>query len=262
MLRKFTSGSFIKFALGSSAVTGAASFAAIVKLTNTELGSMVSYLDAGGSNAEPYYDFQVEASKLEIYKSGASRAIEVGALGGVWVLVAATKASGTAAARLHLYRFDTETWTHENGGAAIGNASENVGGKLVIGQWQGSEQFVGLYAASAVWNKALTDGEVEALVEVTAISKWKAKGPVGMWMLNQESTSEKVLDFTGNGADESSHSGTEVVAGSPPIPFTEGEEGEEEEEEEPEGATVMVDVGGVLVAAKRYVDVGGELISA
>jgi len=258
--RKFTEGSKVLCKIGACGVTGAVSFAALVKLDGTvkhvkeevpieefneeteeweiigyetiereeapglERGSMVSALDSAKTNPGSFYDFQVEGGKLEIFRSGASREIEVKPYGDIWALFFGTKTGGEAKAKLYAYRFDTKTLVGPvEGVGAIKDAAANVGGFINLGQWGSGEQLRGLGAALAVWSKVLTKTEIEELTAATYLEQWLTKTPVGYWDFRQTSLAEKVLDQTGNGADQIELAGTELSAEKPPIPYTKAE---------------------------------------
>ncbi|HEV2790829.1 MAG TPA: hypothetical protein VGV69_05980, partial [Solirubrobacterales bacterium] len=131
---------------------------------------------------------------------------------------AATKASGKAKAKLYIYRLDTKLWQKGEGTGEIENPTE-LAQEIRLGQWGNTEQLQGLYAASAMYNKVLTQAEVEELATASTLQAWLKKGPVGMWMFNQTSTAQTGLDITGNGADQTELVGTTVENVEPPIPY-------------------------------------------
>jgi hypothetical protein len=220
-VRKFEGAARVKCAVGACALKEAVSFLALARLKNTVVGSFVSGAKAGGSLPGSFYDFQVEGSLLEIYKNGGSRALSTTGLGEVWCVFAATKVNGTAKAQLHIYRLDTKTWMHGEGAEAITSPTE-LAEEIRLGQWGTTEQFEGLYAASAMYNKVLTQAEIEELATATSLQVWLKRGPVGMWMFNQASTAEAVQDITGNGANQTELVGTTVENVEPPIPYFAG----------------------------------------
>jgi hypothetical protein len=219
MVRKFTPSSVVRCSLGACGVTGAVSFAAIVKLENTFNGCMISAVNSSKASPTSFYDFQVEGGELEIYREGASRKITMSPYLGIWALLAATKAAGTAKAQLYAYRFDTKAWVNEEGAFAIADAAANPGGYIQLGMWESGEPLNALYAAGAMWNKVLSKAEIEELAAVKSIESWLGKSPVGMWMFNQASVEETVKDLTGNGANQVERTGTTVSEENPPIPY-------------------------------------------
>lgn len=220
-VRKFEGASRVRCAVGACALKGPVSFITLARLKKTTVGSFVSGAKAGGGLPGSFYDFQVEGSLLEIYKNGGSRAISTTELGEVWCVFAGTKVSGVAPAQLHVYRLDTKTWQHATGVGEINNPTESAE-EIRLGQWGTSEQFEGLYAASAMYDKVLTQAEIEELATAPSLEAWLSKGPVGMWMFNQSSTAEPVQDITGKGANQTELLGTTVENVEPPIPYKSG----------------------------------------
>lgn len=269
--RKFGDNSKVVCKIGACGITGDVSFAALVLLDGTvvhhkeevpieeefpvgseeyiiigyetveydtypgvEVGSMISAVSAAKAEAGSFYDFQIEGGKLEIYRSGASREIEIKPYGNRWALLFATKATGTTKAKLYAYRFDTKTLVGPiEGATAISDAASNVGGFIQLGQWNGGEQLRGLYAAGAMWNRVLTKAEIEELISASYLEQWLTKTPKGMWLFNQTSLETAVKDITGNGADQVERVGTELSAEVPPIPYTKAEFEEPKKESSP-----------------------------
>ena len=138
---------------------------------------------------------------------------------GEWALLVVTKATGTVKPRFHLWK--SGSWSHADVTATLadyaGETQTNVrlGRFLTYNDW-----FRGDIAAAAHWaSKALSDAECEALVTAGSLEGWAGKSPSGLWLFNQVSLSEEVKDKTANGANQTSRSGTTVVAEQPPIPY-------------------------------------------
>lgn len=93
---------------------------------------------------------------------------------GAHVLVGMTKTTGTTTARFHLYRFDTNTWTHQAGSGT--NVNSGVLNTLIIGTTDtgGSEPLSGEVFALGVWQaQVMTDSEFERL----ARGNWLSLAP-------------------------------------------------------------------------------------
>ncbi|HET7443278.1 MAG TPA: hypothetical protein VFJ57_01325 [Solirubrobacterales bacterium] len=138
---------------------------------------------------------------------------------GEWALLVVTKATGTVKPRFHLWKGGS--WNHVDAGGTLadyaGETQTNVrlGRFLTYNDW-----FRGDIAAAAHWaSKALSDAECEALVAVGSLEGWAGKSPSGLWLFNQVSLSDEVKDKTANAANQTSRSGTTVVAEAPPIPY-------------------------------------------
>lgn len=131
-----------------------------------------------------------------------------------WVLIAHTKADGSAVPREHEYRYLTSTWAHADTAAAVPDGgAPGVGGSVVLGRWE-TDFLQGELVAAAVWDRALTDGELEDLV--SSLPAWEDAAPLALWSLGQASVDDPVLDLAGGGADQTAIVGTSVSADEPP----------------------------------------------
>lgn len=129
-----------------------------------------------------------------------------------WVWVAQRKAAGAAHYEwaYGLYPIadpDTDVVFGEDTGAA--NHSD---------PGAGDEVWIGLAAVSgnrelavmAMFDSRLSDAVIKSIF-TEALSDLMAAGPVGCWPLNQADTADDVIDVTGNGADQTSITGTAVA---------------------------------------------------
>ncbi len=127
-----------------------------------------------------------------------------------WVFVAATKPAGSSTGRVHLYVYQTRTWVHENAVGvampdAVPDAGANFGARAGPGSFYGGDIAVG-----GAWAANLTDAQVEALA--FRLHSWWLPSTKGIWVLDQAATGTKVWDLTGNGANESTITGTSVAS--------------------------------------------------
>jgi hypothetical protein len=133
-----------------------------------------------------------------------------------WRLAVVTKAGGTATPRFHVYDFATDDWEHDDASNAIGDGGSVPGGVIRIGSWNSGHEFAGDYAAAGLWASALTDEQVERLAG--SYEAWLALEPAGMWIFNQPELDRPVLDETGGGADEITHSDeTDLLPNASPL---------------------------------------------
>lgn len=135
-----------------------------------------------------------------------------------YAIIGFSTATGTAAVRLHYYRFSTTTWAHADASGTYAKGSSVAGGEVWL---SGSDVYDGDQAAVVLLNTNLSvDADVEAFAAVSGLDEWGAHASaVGGWRLNQAATSTAVTDDTGNGADQTAITGTTVVAEDPPIPY-------------------------------------------
>lgn len=140
-----------------------------------------------------------------------------------WVILAATKASGTATPRYHKYTFSTGVWVHENGDGTVDNGPTAAStARIRLGSYEaGTGGFEGDMAAAGLWRRVLTDAEIERLA--ISLLTWVDSAPTAMWVLDQAATGSAVNDWTGGGAQQAAISGTAVATGaSPPLAYTPG----------------------------------------
>jgi hypothetical protein len=86
------------------------------------------------------------------------------------------------------------------------------GGKIYDGFGDG-DYHNGLIAMNAIFNKQLTDAQVE----LCAIS-WRnllSQSPVGAWLLLPHLTTSPIVDWTGGGANETARVGTSISTDGP-----------------------------------------------
>lgn len=126
-----------------------------------------------------------------------------------WVLIAASKASGTVAARLHKYVFNTATWTHDNAANTAANSGVAATSARIGSTQSPAVFFGGDIGILGVANTVLNDSAIEALTSGEAA--WDSAGFVAKWMLDQASTATPVDDDIG-AADQSAITGTSVTA--------------------------------------------------
>lgn len=211
----------IRASVGACNLTGAFSMAALVRSDTT--GPWQGIV-SNRTTTETAWALQKKPAgvlSLEHETNGSESKLSV-ADDMRWYLLVVTKATGTATPRFHRYDFSTKTWTHENGNVSLGNRPTQAGGAIHFAEYTtASDNFMGDFAAVAEWaGTALTDGQCESLVTASDIKKgWKALSPSGLWCFDQAAVTTSVEDLTGNGANQTSRTGTEVVAEEPPIPY-------------------------------------------
>lgn len=215
----------IHFGIGSCNLTGAFTIAMLCR--NWELhinDSMIVNHTSNNSLAVSFYQADygglVAAPGLSVGGSGADAPdyvthpeMEWGYTHD-WVIQVITKATGSATPRYHLYR--NGTWRHADGQAALGNPSTQAGGNIRIPSFAGLSFDPLDVAVAAQWNgTALSDGQIETLTTNLQSQDWFDLDPSGLWNFNQASTGTAVDDVTGNGADQTSITGTTVISDGP-----------------------------------------------
>ena len=134
-----------------------------------------------------------------------------------WVLIGFDKATGTTTPRIHKYVFSTGVWSHENATATAADGASVAGGNVCFGDDRGGSYAFNSadYALAGIWGTVLSDSEWEDLAD--SYDNWVNSSPVGLWKWNQTSTGTSLTDLTGNGANQTSLTGTSVINEAPPL---------------------------------------------
>lgn len=195
---------------------GYGTFALIAKRSGTTPAQPISMWDGSVGQFQIY--LTATTGEMHLYTGSSSNSTITFVSADGWVLIAAGKANGTDAGRFHKYVYNTGVWTHANGDTAIANApAPGVNGSVHINTVAGPN-FTGMdVAVAAFWSRNLTDAELVTLPN--SLHAWMNQTPQGLWVLDQELTTQKVRDLTGNGANEIALTGTAVAAGTATIPL-------------------------------------------
>lgn len=205
-------GTAINTSIGTLAGVGTGAYT-IVALTNPQAadGGIISFKVTSSFDIEIIGDTSAWFGAND-FTSGYTGHYTVGD----WQIIGQSKAAGTNVYRWHWWNYTTNsakdhadgTGTHANPGAITAVA---IGDADVRGR--------GFIAAIAVWKRVLSDAEFNSLC-TTNLSDWMAVSggaPDAIWALNVAAAS--VVDGTGNGANESSVSGTISLTGTDPPSF-------------------------------------------
>jgi hypothetical protein len=130
-----------------------------------------------------------------------------------WRWYVMTKASGSAAPRIHVWDL-SGTWTHTDNSAAVGDGSGPIDSFVIGGAGGTSNGWRGSIAVAALWASALDDAGVEAAMTLAAADTLDA-APDWMARFNQAAITTDVTDDTAGGGDQSAIAGTTVDADDP-----------------------------------------------
>jgi hypothetical protein len=129
-------------------------------------------------------------------------------------LLAATRVYG-AAARMHYINYSTGAWQHVSLPSGGTSGTTTTPTAVTLGAAPGgSNRLNGGLAAAAAYDYAMTDEQVETLAY--SLNNWINLTPAAMWVLDQSDVSQAVIDWTGNGANQTAITGTTVSATSFP----------------------------------------------
>lgn len=207
---------------GLTAVTVAGTRVAIVRrAANSANHSLISLADA--SSYSSLWSFN-DTNNLRLFGQGlglGDSTFTVTSSDG-WVLVASTKATGSVPLSSYKYVYGTDAWTVNTtaGNVADGTAPGGSGSVKIGAYYDGLGSFFnGEMAAAAVFNRALTQAEIEALAH--SLMAWRDAAPSALWILDQDQTSQPVYDLSGGGANQSAIVGTSAASSSSPVAYGE-----------------------------------------
>jgi hypothetical protein len=145
-----------------------------------------------------------------------NNATSAGAAGGTvevedgWCIIGFTRPAGAAqTVRGHLFK--SGAWTHFNFPTTLNNGGSTptqVRFGSYLGSVAGAEFEI---AVAAVWDSELSDGNIETLDNNTSTTDWYDLSPTALWEYGQAAVTTDVTDLTGNGANQTSRTGTDVV---------------------------------------------------
>lgn len=222
MARRFTRASSERINIGSAGLAGlnfqwGTIAVCAYDVTNPGAAAGMAYVGTNqftgdlayigiGNNLADWYDGTTERV--------GSTAVEIAEP----LVVVATKASGSATPRFHKYRFNTNTWLHENGDGA--NVDGATATSFTLGAEADSSPFAALDAevwAIGIWpSRVMTDSECERL----ARGNWLNYGPAfyEQWTDGRE-VGDMVTTLGRNRSRQTSRTGTTRGAQKPPPGF-------------------------------------------
>jgi len=223
MARSFTSTTDkVACAIGACGLQGGAlqTMAAIMRRTSNGVLGVIFYVGSAtsGDARSQFAVLTTNNLQLRLGNGTASSTFTVTVSDG-WVLAAVTKNDvNPATVRFHKYVYTTNTWTHADSASMLGD-STHPSNSLAIGNWSDASlgfPLPGDIDMAGIWNYNMSDAQVESLP--FDLAAWYAPAvPRGMWRLDQDSTSQKVIDMTGGGANQSLVTGTAVSTASTPM---------------------------------------------
>lgn len=189
----------VNTSIGTLAAVGTGSYT-LVALVNPAVTAGGAAI---GMKVSTGFDVQIIWDTGKFFGGGDFSAGFGTVVAGDWQVIGQSKTSGSNVYRWHYWDYTLAgakshadgTGTHANPGAItsvlLGDGDNRNGGQI---------------AAVAVWKRVLSDSEFNSLC-TTNLSDWNALAPDALWALNVASPT-LVLDATGNGANESSVTGT------------------------------------------------------
>jgi hypothetical protein len=170
MSRLFAPNDQISYPVPASGVNvnGAHTLLVIARITVTADNTWLSFLETETSAAAAAASLHRQQLSATLGSVGWAANGSLLANGGPaltdsdgWLLVASTKAAGSSVPRLHSSIIASATHRHNDHGAALAAANSIASGTIRLGG--NDDFFTGRMAAAAIFDKALTDGEIEGI---------------------------------------------------------------------------------------------------
>jgi len=181
--------------------------------------SYISLLNSGAYSGQ--YGVITSTPRFIMYASASSGAQMVSSSvvlteADGWCVIAITKVTGSTLPRMSIYK--AGAWTHANATSAAG-LSFGAWTTPVIGNTAATSKCTADIAWQGLWNSVLSDANIETSIVGGFISDTavQALAPSALWYLNQWNIGTPVPDWTGNGANEASHTGTRAVYSDIPL---------------------------------------------
>lgn len=219
MARTFNGTSdVVALSAGASPVTtGATTWVAVVRISayTASTSNPLSFLDSGGSVGGSIRISSTGGLSANISSSIVSPSTAMTVPTGTWVLLAIVRAAGTVTTRFLMYRFDTDTWTIFNSSGTNAGSATSLTTVGLGADPRGVSYTNGDVEAAATFASQLGDDRIASLT--VSFAAWLSAAPSSMWVLDQQATTQRVVDWAGGGANQSILTGTTVSTNSVPI---------------------------------------------
>lgn len=217
MPRTIPSGNGIAVATGQIPTSDQHTFLAVVNVpTLVSTQTVISINSAAGN------------SRLEIQSTGTPRSLVNGSnqawstthnftAGMGWMFIAASKdASGNF--RRCTYSYATGTLVTSTSTSALTGTNDALTSAFLGGRTVSGFSLIGDMAACGAFSRYVASA-ADLANYAFSLRSWLSLGPGAMWVLDQDSVSVPVLDWTGGAANQSAITGTSVATASSPIGY-------------------------------------------
>jgi hypothetical protein len=214
MARRFTAASTegLTTAAGGVVTPTAFSFAFVIRHVANGAAQQLFRVNTAANG--PVFSGSFDGSaRLSIFNSSTSVAGTVAA--NDWTLVTASKPAGNSPVTAGYFTFSSGSWVRETLGT-LADPTNTPPASVAIGRHPTLTQyFNGDMAAGALWSRALSTSELDQLP--LSLANWLSAGPTAMWVFDQASPAQALLDWTGGGANQTAIIGTSVSTDSVPV---------------------------------------------
>lgn len=163
----FGGQAYIRLGVNGFTAMAYGSVFAVVYIQGIDTVKAPTLVVVGGDSGDfiELYISNTAPNPLKIWNGTASASSTVNAPLNEWCLIGFTKGAGTVTPRLHLYRWPTNAWTHQNATGTLADAAGTGATEHTIGGLGSSaDDLAGdMAAAMVIKSRALSDSEVERL---------------------------------------------------------------------------------------------------
>lgn len=202
---------------GTSIDVGFGSLAAFVYFDSFAATQQVFCL---ASSSTGRMQLRVNTSGNPVFRIGTTDITDAGVTltASKWYVLAYGKTTGTTTPRGHIYDVAAGTWTHSDFDATSANSTALATNfKFGTAANAASPWLNGRLAGAAFFDYALSDAQAENLAN--SWQHWLDLIPICMWLFDQETTGQAVIDLTGRGANQSVLTGTSIGTESVPMSY-------------------------------------------
>lgn len=167
--------------------------------------ALLSFDGSAGGNQRGNVGYTT-GSALQLSVSGLSRTFGASftIANDTWYLFVVRKADGNGVTpTANLYNYTTATWVGWTNGSGTLDDDATALVEVQMGNQPGGFPLNGKIAGAVIYNSVLSNTDAETLE--TSAQNWFDLGPVAMWRPGE---TDPVVDDTGNGADQTSITGT------------------------------------------------------
>lgn len=153
---------------------------------------------------------------LQVVSSGFDTSFGFTIPNNTWVFLATTKPDGDGVTPSGwMYRYDTNAWSTASGVGTVNEDSMTIATVRIGNSENADFWFIGDIHLDAGWSRALSDAELRQLP--FSLQAWYASAPTFGHLLDQQATTQSVIDWTGGGANQTSLSNTSIATTSLPV---------------------------------------------
>jgi hypothetical protein len=198
---------------------GSFTLLAVLKPTSKQDGECIMEVCSGSADCAGMWDGGSTKFNLQddTYYDGPNNSADT-----TWQISVITCTGTGNGPRYHRWPLAGSGWSRVTAGTTW-DGNTTTATQVCFGGYRNSTSFKDMrLAVAAVWNSALSDGNIDTISTAKTTQSINALSPLALWDFNQAAVGTSVTDLTGNGADQTSRVGTTVIVGDDPPGWTFG----------------------------------------